>query len=786
MNASSLIENKIVDDEKIGYTRICMLRAFGRLGPRDPDSKGKPKPATETVDTGEEGKPATETANTRLPGSETNPELRGVIDWTWLANEIEKIQALVQQGELTWEEIYLLFEKIFTTLEAKLKTTREEAIFGFRKSLDALREKIAEISTNLSREVGKITSSMFKKSIMGIFGLIIAGVLVVNPIIASSVHAEGGYHIDNNVPAYVQEIDLSRYNYLFTNQLGVSNFSFADADSVQAYNPEGGPENGEVEEFNLEQALKLLEKYPTISNNTLFQIIDKINEKLLQEKDQQPPITGLKIVKKDGSLIVELSGSTNFSEGVYEFDRKEVTFKLYAYKDGNRYEISHTGGVVVVDTPYTLNGKGDVKQYASGVLTIEGHCCGLSANFAVFKWLHDSRGGIVEIHAGGKVYKFDIVAVGVLNAEESMDILSYNYEEIEKYFAKLLDLYDGTDPQWKQTLSREKLDELNQLMESFLAGELIFLRTCDGDPNSLFVGSNGQLHSTRRVVAVAKLRLGQEPPGFLNPPVAFPVESDQKKGVTIRIENEEDWEKIRKLFENLYREYPQIVEEALRAAIAEAQQFEVAQHSNSGTDTNSNSQNSIDNTPIPQPQIGDSSSSEVKQTDPDLVDSDLSGKTEESQTEATFAQKIKYLNEELSKAGLDEILPTIEFVGETDVIDLQALVRQIKSSNKDFPSLVTHFLMNRHHLGLLSDYIQVLDQLAIGAPDGGYKQNLNDFACKLKLVELAVRGLLLAGTLIIISVIIWIIRFLLLKRRSRKSWNKSRLGKKRSAKQSNQ
>jgi len=776
-----LIERKIVDDEKIGYTRICMLGAFLGLGPRDPDSKGKPKPATETVDTEEEGKPTKETANTGLPGSETNPELLGVIDWTWLANEIEKIQALVQQGELSWKEVYLLFEKIFNTLEAKLKTTREEAIFGFRKSLSALREKIAEISTNLSREVGKITSSMFKKSIMGIFGLIIAGVLVVNPIIASSVHAEGGYHIDNNVPAYVQEIDLSRYNYLFTNQLGVSNFSFADADSVQAYNPEGGPENGEVEEFNLEQALKLLEKYPTISNNTLFQIIDKINEKLLQEKDQQPPITGLKIVKKDGSLIVELSGSTNFSKGVYEFDREKGTFKLYAQTGNGRYEISHTGGVVVVDTPYTLNGKGDVKQYASGVLTIEGHCCGLSANFAVFKWLHDSRGGIVEIHAGGKVYKFDIVAVGVLNAEESMDILSYNYEEIEKYFAKLLDLYDGTDPQWKQTLSREKLDELNQLMESFLAGELIFLRTCDGDPNSLFVGSNGQLHSTRRVVAVAKLRLGQEPPGFLNPPVAFPVESDQKKGVTIRIENEEDWEKIRKLFENLYREYPQIVEEALRAAIAEAQQFEVAQHSNPGTDSNSG--NSIVQPPTPQPQIEDSSPSEVKQTDPDLVDSDLSGQTEELQTEATFAQKIKYLNEELSKAGLDEILPTIEFVGETDVIDLQALVRQIKSSNKDFPSLVTHFLMNRHHLGLLGDYIQVLDQLAVGAPDGGYKKNLNDFAFKLKSAELAIRALLLAGTFIII---IRILRFLLLKIRSRKSWNKFRLGKKRSAKQSNQ
>ena len=785
MGKKRLIERKIVDDEKIGYTRICMLRAFLGLGPRGRRSGKEGEPAQETANTGEEREPATEKANSGLPGSETNPESPSVIGWAWLTNEIEKIQALVQQGELTWKEVYLLFEKIFTTLEAKLKTTREEAIFGFRKSLSALREKIAKISSNLSREVGKITSSKSKQLIMGIFGLIIAGVFVVNPITASSVHAEGSNYIAYG-PTYSTisySPNLGSDGSIFINQPVVSNFSFADADSVQAYNPEGGPENGEVEEFNLEQALNLLEKYPTILNNTLFQIIDKIS----LEKDKQPPITGLEIVK-DGNLIVGLFGPTNFSEGVYELDPEKGTFKLYAQTENGRYEISHTGGVVVVNTPYILNGEGGVKQYASGVFTLEGHCCGRTANFAVFERLRDSGGGSVEIHAGGKVYEFDIVAVGEFDAQESMDILSFDYEEIEKYFAKLLGLYDGENPQWKQKLSSGDLEKLNQLMKSFLAGELIFLRTCDG--NNLYVGSNGQLYSTERVVAVAKLQPDQEPPSFMKPPLVLPVQSVQGQGVAIRIENEEDWEKIRKLFENLHQKYPQIVEETLRASIEEARRFEGPQHSNSGPDTdsnsNSNSGNSIVQPPTPQPQIEDSSPSEVKQTDPGSVDSDLSSQTEELQTEATFAQKIKYLNEELSKAGLDEILPPIEFVGETDVIDLQALVRRIKSSNKDLRSLSTHFLMNRHHLGLLGDYIQVLDQLAVGAPDGGYKQNLNDFACKLKFAELAVRGLLLAGTLIIISVIIWIIRFLLLKRRSRKSWNKSRLGKKRSAKQSNQ
>ena len=776
MGKKRLIEGKIVDDEKIGYTRICMLRAFGRLGPRDRYSGEERKPATKTANTGEEGKPTKETANTGLPGSETNPELRGVMGWTGLANEIEKIQALVQQGELTWKEVYLLFEKIFNTLEAKLKTTREKAIFGFRKSLDALREKIAEISTNLSREVfGQITGSkMFKKLIMKIFTSIIAGALMVNPIIASSAHAKGSNYTGYS-PTYSTILYLPNSGS-DGSLLGVSNFSFADADSVQAYDPEGGPENGEGEEFNLEQALNLLKKHPTILNSALLQIIGEIHQQLLQEKDKQPPITGLKIVK-DGNLIVELSGSTHFSEGVYKFDPEKGTFGLYAQTGNGRYEISDTGGVVVVNTPYILGEEG-VKQYTSGVITLEGHCCGRSANFAVFELLHDSGGGSVEIKADGKVYKFDIVAVGVLNAKESMDILFFDYEEIEEYLAKLLGLYDGTDPQWKQTLSSGDLEKLNQLMESFLAGRSIFLRTCDG--NNLYAGSNGRLHSTRRVVAVATLQPGQEPPSFMKPPLVLPVQSVQGQGVAIRIENEEDWKIIEDFLKNLYQEYPQIVEELLRAAIAEARRFEGPQHSNSGPDTdsnsnsNSNSGNSIVQPPTSQTQIDGSSPFEVKQTAPDSVDSDLSSQTKELQTEATFAQEINHLNEELSKAGLDEILSPIELVGETDVIDLQALVGRIKSSNKDLLSLTRHFLLNRHHLGLLSDYIQVLDQLveelggksveeSVNKSQVVYKDILEDFVHKLRLTELIVGRLLPAG---IVSIIVILVFFYYLKRRS--------------------
>lgn len=773
MGKKRLIERKIVDDEKIGYTRICMLRAFLGLGPRGGDSGGEGEPATEKADTGlrgsktnpkdfqKEGKLATETANTGLPDSETNPELPigGPELAKVIVNAIKEIEESVKQGQLTWEEVYLLFEKIFTTLEAKLKTTCEEAIFGFRKSLGALRKKIAEISANLSREVfGKITGSkMFKQLIMTFFKSIIVGGLAFSPITTSSAHAKGSNYKGYG-PAYATILDSpnsgSAYSF-FIDRSGVSNFNFPDADSAQVYDPEGGSENGEVKEFNLEQALNSLKEYPTILNNTLLQIIDKINEKLLQEEDKQPPITGLKIVK-DGNSIVELSGPTNFSEGVYKFDPEKGTFELYAQIGNHEYDMDHTGGVVVVDTPYTLKYKEGIKQYTSGAFTFQGHCCGKTSNFAVFEKLGDSGGGIVEIKAGGKVYKFDIKAVGVFDAQASMDILSFDYQKVEEYLAKLLGLYDGTNPQWKQTLSRQKLDELNRLIESFLAGRSIFLMTCD--ENSLYAGSDGQLHSTGRVVAVATLQPDQEPP-FMKPLFALPVEFVPGQGAIIRIKNEEDWKIIQRLFENLHQAYPQIVEELLQAAIEEAQQFEVAQPPNS--------QNPIDYSPTPQPQAEGSSPSAVNQTDPGSVDSGLPSQTEELQTEATFAQEINHLNEELSKAGLAEILPTIRFVGETDVIDLQALVGRIKSSNQDLPSLITHFLLNRHHLGLLGDYIQVLGQLAVGAPDGDYKQNLNDFAYELKLVELFVGRVLPAGTfIIIISAIIGILRFLLLKRRS--------------------
>jgi len=770
MGRKRLIEKKIVDDEKIGYTRICMWRAFwGRLP--GSDSRGRSKPTTETARTGEEDKPATETANTGLPGSkinrspgfETNPRdcqekrkptTERVNTWAKLAKVIEEIQALVQQEKLTWEEVYLLFEKIFNTLEAKLETTREEAISGFQQSLGALRKEISKISTNFSREVlSKITNSrIFKRSIMKLAESATALVLVVSPITTPSTLAKDYYNYYTAYgPAYTTP--KSGFDDRFSiNQTGViSSSSFTDTGSVEQYDPGEGPKNGEGEEF-IEQALNSLEEYPIILNNTLLQIIDKINQQLLQEKDKQPPITGFKIVK-DESPIVELSGSTHFSEGVYKFNPEEGTLELYAQTENGEYEISDTGGVIVVDHPYVLNGEGGVKQYTSGVFILEGHCCGQTPDFSVFKRLGDSEGGIVEINVGGEVYKFTIEAVGELDAQASVDILSFDYQKIEEYLAKLLGLYDGTNPQWKEELSPENSEKLNELMEAFLADRLIFLITCD--ENNLRV-VNGQLQSTGRVVAVATLQPGQDPSGFIKPAFVVPVE-----GAIISIKSEEDRKIIKKLLENLHQKYPEIVEESLRESIAEVQKLEDQQNSNPGTDTDSN--------PAPQPQIGSNSPSAVNQPNPDSVQPDPPSQIKELPTEAKLAQEINYLNEELSKAGLNEFLPPIEFVGNTGAFNLQGLVYEIDHSDKDLFSFIRHFSPNQHHLELLRDYIQVLEQLAVEAPDGDYKQDLNDFANKLRLVELIASWSLPAGGITITGSIILPLLFFLRRQKQKSS-----------------
>jgi len=757
MGKKRLIEKKVVDDEKIGYTRTCMLRAFLGLRARDPDFRGRPQPTTET-------------ANTGLPGSEKIGRL-DAIGWAKLAKVIEEIQALVQQKELTWEEAYLLFEKIFNTLEAKLETTREEAISGFQQSLGALRKEISKISTNFSREVFKVFSKItnsktFKRSIMNFVGSITALVLTFGPITASSVHAKDYY--TGHGSAYATILDSQDYytaygpayttpksgfDDRFINQPGVSSSSFTDTGSVEQYDPGEGPKNGEGEEF-IEQALNSLKEHPTILNNTLLQIIDKINQQLLQEKDKQPPITGFKIVK-DESPIVELSGSTHFSEGVYKFNPEEGTLELYAQTENGEYEISDTGGVIVVDHPYVLNGEGGVKQYTSGVFILEGHCCGQTPDFSVFKRLGDSEGGIVEINVGGEVYKFTIEAVGELDAQASVDILSFDYQKIEEYLAKLLGLYDGTNPQWKEELSPENSEKLNELMEAFLADRLIFLITCD--ENNLRV-VNGQLQSTGRVVAVAVLPPGQDPPGFMKPAFVVPVKSGSEQGAIISIENEKDKEIIEKSLENLHQKYPEIVEESLRESIAEVQKLEDQQNSNLGTNVNSN--------PAPQPQIGSNSPSAVNQPNPDSVQPDPPSQIKELPTEAKLAQEINYLNEELSKAGLNEFLPPIEFVGNTGAFNLQGLVYEIDHSDEGLFSFIRHFSLNQHHLELLRDYIRVLDQLAVEAPDGDYKQKLNDFANKLRLVELIVRRFLPVAGIIISGIILW---FFFLRKQKQKS-----------------
>jgi hypothetical protein len=357
-------------------------------------------------------------------------------------------------------------------------------------------------------------------------------------------------------------------------------------------------------------------------------------------------------------------------------------------------------------------------------------------------------------------------------------MFSYDLEKIKKFFARValgLEI-DYENPNWEQALSEPHRQALLELVEKHIKGKYVFFRTCDS--RLLARGPNG-LTSDGRIVVIAE---APEETDLARPNLVIPM--TPQGGVDIS--DEEKKRVIEQLIRALYERDSNIVQEIVQEKLQAIEEAERLQRQSA--------------TPIPSSESPTSATSQSPQTssptptsyshsnsDPKPDQSSSRPQQEVGSFNKQIIEAVKSLNNNLNNnPELAKILPIIPFHSGMETVDIQAWTNKINKSELSWVRLVEYFLFNQHHLGLLGDYIQVLDQLAVGAPDGGYKQNLNDFAFKLKSAELAVRGLLLAGTLIIISVIIWIIRFLLLKRRSRKSWNKSRLGKKRSAKQSNQ
>ena len=773
MNASSLIENKIVDDEKIGYTRICMLRAFGRLGPRDRYSGEERKPATKTANTGEEGKPTKETANTGLPGSETNPELLGVIGWTELANEIEKIQKLVQQGELTWKEVYLLFEKIFNTLEAKLKTTREEAIFGFRKSLDALREKIAEISTNLSREVfGQITGSkMFKQLIMKIFASIIVGVLVFSPITSAFAGSQNSAYL-SGVVNQSKVTASTASNHTFHD--GSSNFSYSNTIGIEAYEVGTGDLEVDKEPFDLEQALKKLESYPNLLIDAVLDII-----KLVDKNDPRPSFTSLVSLTINGKQI-----HGPFSEGVFVL--KEGILAPFAKGRGNiLQEIGSTSGIIYFRPTYIDEGSG---QFLLGGSTVfDGHCCGSTEEYRVFENLQSLQpGDEITITVIGpdtqKANKFTVIAVQAVPKEYSSDMFSYDLEKIKKFFARValgLEI-DYENPNWEQALSEQHQQALLELVERHIKGEYVFFRTCD---SSLLVRDRNGLTSNGRIVVIAEVQEETDfirPNFFIRPNLVIPM--TEEGGVDISDEGKKEVIKqfiraIYKLYERYHERYPNIVQDVQEILQEKLQAIEEAERlqrqsatpiPSSDSPTSATSQSPQTSSPTP-------TSYSHSNSDPKPDQSSSRPQQEVGSFNKQIIEAVKSLNNNLNNnPELAKILPIIPFHSGMETVDIQAWTNKINKSELSWVRLVEYFLFNQHHLGLLSDYIQVLDQLveelggksveeSVNKSQVVYKDILEDFVHKLRLTELIVGRLLPAG---IVSIIVILVFFYYLKRRS--------------------
>jgi len=390
-----------------------------------------------------------------------------------------------------------------------------------------------------------------------------------------------------------------------------------------------------------------------------------------------------------------------------------------------------------------------------------------------------------------KANKFTVIAVQAVPKEYSSDMFSYDLEKIKKFFARValgLEI-DYENPNWEQALSEQHQQALLELVERHIKGKYVFFRTCD---SSLLVRDRNGLTSNGRIVVIAE---AQEETDLARPNLVIPM--TPQGGVDISDEEKKEVIKqfiraIYKLYERYHEHherYPNIVQDVQEILQEKLQAIEEAERLQRQSATPIPSSESLTSATSQSPQTSSPTPTSYSHSnsDPKPDQSSSRPQQEVGSFNKQIIEAVKSLNNNLNNnPELAKILPIIPFHSGMETVDIQAWTNKINKSELSWVRLVEYFLFNQHHLGLLGDYIQVLDQLAVGAPDGGYKQNLNDFAFKLKLAELAVRGLLLAGTLIIISVIIWIIRFLLLKRRSRKSWNKSRLGKKRSAKQSNQ
>jgi len=696
------------------------------------------------------------------------PEINGVSHWPELANAIKKIEELVKQGQLTWEEVYVLFKQILTQLKNNCESTPEKTQSRFYQALERIKNRITEIINQLLEKTFGglrylIKSKRFRQVVLSIAVLTLWFKLTA-PVFAESPNsAYPSEVVYKPEVTYPIDIDSDRtfrdaYN---------SNFSHFNEIGIEAYDVGTGDLEVDKGPFDFDQALKKLEEKLESNPKLLIEIVLDII-KLVDKNDPRPPSTSLvSLTIKTINGNKEIHGP--FSQGVFVLQNDVLV--PFANSGNILQEIAYTAGITYFQPTYIHEGSG---QFLSGGSTVfDGHCCGRSNEFKVFEDLQSLKPGdeiiitvntdpgiqqpgneiTVGVNTGPGIQKdnsFRVIAARAVPKEYSSDMFSSDSETINKLFARValgLEINDENQ-NWERALSKEQQQELLKLVENHINGRYIFLRTCD--PNLLVRGPNG-LTSEGRIVVIAE---AQGETGLIRPNLVIP----RIKGGEIDI-SDEGKKQLIQLIRALYEQYPKIVQQILQEKLEES----VTPSPSSQPLTSANPQST--QTPPSIPTSYSYSNSDSNSGQPSSLTQQEVGSFGE------ITEAVKSLNYNLNNSGLAEILPIIPFHSDMKTVDIQALTNKIENPKSELSlvRLVEHFLLNQHHLELLRDYIQVLEQLAVEAPDGDYKQDLNDFANKLRLVELIASWSLPAGGITITGSIILPLLFFLRRQKQKSS-----------------
>ncbi len=688
-----------------------MLRAFLGLPPTDPGLRnpGWKNPSEQSL--------RSESSANGLVQPETVALPEGLnVDATELVTLASEIEQSVKQGQCTWAEVQSWFAQILAELRANFKADREVVISKFRQGLGRVSDEIRQIKNLLPK---RFFGRWHKKISSGLINLLLVGALSfsqVKPAVAQNGDTLAFSHRPA-VTSVENGTNIREVNSWLVDPRKTEARDFRDSLQLEG-------------EFNLESVIETLKNHPTILHNTLLNTIDRINAILLEKENQKPEIVGLKIIQ-DERTIVEVSNQNSFSELAPLYDEQTNGFYLGLKENPNNpLATAYQGGVMTfISSLYVYTFQGEIQKNNirfSGASVIDSHCCGQSSSFRIFSELYKLNPGdqvIVTTSEGGelKEYQFTIKAVAVVDPSTSMAMLSSNYNEIIAFFEEV---------SRKQRLSPE---ELQSLIESFWQGEILFLRTCDGNQLTTNIVNGQEVpDSDGRIVAVAEYGdqsegsgpKGSDRPPF-NLPIAIPTDHDNP---CINGNNEACAQIMGGFFERLYERYPEIVAEELRKAL------ELVKQLPQPTST------PVSAAPIPSPKP-------VQPTPSPTAIASTDAKKQEQRI-VPSENKFQNLNNILNQERLTEIFPAFAFINDTDVVNLQALVMEIRNSQKEssFPERLSYFLSNPQHLKLLEAYSQALDELAESlstaqrrhtqnTQNSNYEQVLRNFASELRLIQ---------------------------------------------------